>query len=130
MTPLTPGNLDGFRTLLADRRKQLVADIRTKLAEAKGEIVGADETSSVDGGDRAFLELASELDLAMAERDIRELRDLDTAWERLESGRFGVCIDCGNSIAPARLQANPAAARCNPCQTLQESAHREPHNRL
>lgn len=130
MTAISPGSLDGFRRTLAERRNQLVNEIRTKLAEAKGEIVGADETSSVDGGDRAFLELASELDLAMAERDIRELRELDAAWERLENGRFGICVDCGNPIAMARLQANPAAARCNPCQTQRESAHPEQHHRL
>ena len=89
-----------------------------------------DRRSPVDGGDRAFLELASELDLAMAERDVRELRELDAAWERLENGRFGTCVDCGNPIAMARLQANPAAARCNPCQTQMESAHPEQHHRL
>ena len=38
------------------------AEIRAKLAEAKGEIDGADETTSVDGGDRAFLN--SEFNLA------------------------------------------------------------------
>lgn len=130
MKTMSPGDQSGFRRILSERRVQLVAEIRAKLAEARGEIMGTDETSSVDGGDRAFLELASELDLAMAERDIRELRDLDAAWEKLESGRYGICIDCESPITLARLQATPTTSRCNACQTQLESTHPEKHHRM
>jgi RNA polymerase-binding protein DksA len=129
MAGLSPRELDAFRRILDERRKVLIAEIRTKLAEAKGELIGADEVTSIDGGDRAFLDLASELDLAMAERDIQELQDLDAAVERLESGHFGTCTDCSESVAPARLKAYPTAGRCNACQTRHE-AHSPSHHKL
>ena len=36
----------------------------------------------------------------------------------------GVCIDCGDDIAPARRQALPHARRCIDCQELRERAPR------
>jgi DnaK suppressor protein len=111
---------------LAHRRVQLRAEIRTKLAEARSEQVDADETSSTDGGDRTFLDLASELDVAAAERDVRELREVEAAQERIASGAFGTCSDCGVAIAVARLRAYPTAKRCTPCETASEQRQRNP----
>jgi phage/conjugal plasmid C-4 type zinc finger TraR family protein len=32
----------------------------------------------------------------------------------------GECCDCGDKIDPARMAANPQAARCIACQTIKE----------
>ena len=130
MAGFSPRALDAFRRTLSERRAQLVTEIRAKLAEARGERIGVDQASSVDGGDRAFLELAGELDLAMAERDILELRDLDAAYEKLTSGTYGVCSDCAEPIVLARLQAFPSAKRCNDCQTAYETHRQNPRHTL
>lgn len=61
---------------------------------------------------------------AEQERDIDELRAIAAARERMAGGRYGTCIDCGNEIPLARLQAQPAAARCVPCQQRFERSHR------
>ena len=37
------------------------------------------------------------------------------ALERIEDGSYGVCSDCGEEIAEARLQAFPAATLCVKC---------------
>ena len=127
MSEFSPRAIDSFRRSLAEQRAQLVIESRTKLAEAKDERIGIDETSSVDVGDRAFLEQASELDLAMAERDIQELREVDAAMERLANGTYGACGDCVAPIVQARLQAFPSAYRCNACQTAHEAQGGNPH---
>ncbi|MCB1332330.1 MAG: TraR/DksA C4-type zinc finger protein [Roseivivax sp.] len=49
-----------------------------------------------------------------ARRDARR-RALLAALARIESGDFGYCEDCGESIAPARLALDPAAPRCISC---------------
>ena len=48
----------------------------------------------------------------------RELDDLDAAIRRLEAGAYGVCERCGQSIAPARLEARPDATLCIDCARI------------
>lgn len=47
-------------------------------------------------------------------------RDVQTAVEealrRLATGEYGLCMDCGQHIALARLRALPFAVRCLACQ--------------
>jgi RNA polymerase-binding protein DksA len=129
MTAFSSDEITDFSRQLAERRAELLAEIRAKLAEARSEQVDADVTSSVDVGDRAFLDLASELDIAAAERDIRELREVEAAQERIASGTFGTCADCGIAIAAARLRAAPTAKRCSACQTASEQRQRNPLHR-
>jgi DnaK suppressor protein len=62
------------------------------------------------------------MDIAHVARDAEELAGLDEALERVASGDYGACIDCGEDIAVARLSANPAAARCCECQERSERA--------
>jgi RNA polymerase-binding protein DksA len=126
MSAFPAEDLEKLNEDLARRRLQLLVGIRTKLAEARGERVGADETSSIDVGDRAFLDLASEMDLAIADRDIQQLRDVEAAQQRIAARTFGICTDCGEPIAMARLRAFPTAQRCSACQTAEEARQRNP----
>lgn len=50
-----------------------------------------------------------------ARRQARILQ-LTAALERLKSGEFGYCVDCGEDIAPSRLNANPTVTKCISCQ--------------
>lgn len=45
----------------------------------------------------------------------QELADVLAALERMEEGRYGKCVDCGDEIATARLKAIPEALRCIEC---------------
>lgn len=80
----------------------------------------ANHNQEVD--DAALAELETSLDLAAVQRDIQELRDTEAALRRLREGSYGTCSDCEAEIGFARLQANPAAARCIACQTQAERA--------
>ena len=46
---------------------------------------------------------------------------LDTAWQRLKAGRYGVCASCGREISEARLNAHPVATRCLRCEQIYEA---------
>jgi DnaK suppressor protein len=46
---------------------------------------------------------------------------VEAALARLREERYGVCIDCGEPIAPARLLAYPTATRCIECQQTHEA---------
>jgi DnaK suppressor protein len=42
------------------------------------------------------------------------------------NGTYGQCIECGEPIAPARLEVNPTARRCAECQARHEKASGAP----
>ena len=48
-------------------------------------------------------------------REIR-LALLRMALKRFEDGEFGVCLECGEPIPAARLNIDPAFARCVRCE--------------
>jgi RNA polymerase-binding transcription factor DksA len=48
------------------------------------------------------------------------LRQIDDALDRLFSGAYGHCSDCGKRITQKRLAADPAVSCCLPCQQRDE----------
>ncbi|WP_204350221.1 TraR/DksA family transcriptional regulator [Klebsiella pneumoniae] len=38
----------------------------------------------------------------------------------MQQHSYGICVDCGEAIPFLRLQAQPTAMRCLPCQTACE----------
>ena len=49
------------------------------------------------------------------------LRKLEQALRRIENGDYGACLECGETIALARLEAQPMAELCIDCQQARES---------
>ncbi len=50
----------------------------------------------------------------------REIETIRAALNRLDSGSYGICISCGEPIAPARLEALPYAVQCIACAAQAE----------
>ena len=73
--------------------------------------------------DDAVADLERALDATLLERELAELRALESAAGRLHTPEYGVCADCGSDIPYARLKANPAAERCLACQERFERSH-------
>lgn len=44
-----------------------------------------------------------------------EIQKIKAALARLDEGEFGYCTDCGEEIASARLERDPAAGLCVSC---------------
>jgi RNA polymerase-binding transcription factor DksA len=54
-----------------------------------------------------------------------ERQRVEEARKALEEGRYGVCVDCGKDIPPARLEAMPESIRCVEDQSLYEARLRQ-----
>ncbi|MGH7340121.1 MAG: TraR/DksA family transcriptional regulator [Candidatus Rokuibacteriota bacterium] len=65
-----------------------------------------------------------EVAAAVVERRARELDEVNRALEDIDAGRYGVCRECGEAIAAARLKVLPFAIRCLACQANHEAARR------
>ena len=61
----------------------------------------------------------------MGNREQKHLGKIDYALKKIESGDYGVCEECGEEIAPARLEARPITLFCIDCKTLQEQKERQ-----
>jgi RNA polymerase-binding transcription factor DksA len=61
-----------------------------------------------------YRDLASSVD---ADEQVlaRELERIEEALRRLESGRYGYCKVCGQSITLARLELDPTVETCSVC---------------
>ena len=85
---------------------------------------GIDDVSAAREGDNSDDEhdpegttLAFERSQAatLLEQTQDRLGEIDEALDRLAAGTFGICVECGEPIAVARLEARPYAAKCVRC---------------
>jgi DnaK suppressor protein len=73
-----------------------------------------------DVADKAFGRVRAEVEQDLIEISLRELAEIAAVRERVVNGTYGECADCGEAIAPARLEVNPTARRCAECQSRRE----------
>jgi DnaK suppressor protein len=68
------------------------------------------------------IQTASDRHLAISKMDhqSRQLRDVRAAVRRIRDGRFAICEQCDEDIAPKRLAAIPWASLCIVCQEAGE----------
>jgi DnaK suppressor protein len=105
-------------------RRRLMAE-RTRLIEDLGEgIEVPDQMTYGSQAAAASQVFDQQRDLALRDRAIQHLAQVDAALARLDSGMFGQCIRCGREIASARLEALPWAAHCIECQTAIDRGQR------
>ena len=53
-----------------------------------------------------------------------EISKIARALDQIKNNTYGICIDCGETIPMARLEAQPFADRCIRCATAAETARR------
>jgi RNA polymerase-binding protein DksA len=100
----------------AELREAIAAALRaTGDAQAAGL---ANHLEEID--DEPVADLESAIEIAALEREVRELRAVESARKRLHEPDFGLCEDCEAEIPYARLEANPTATRCVACQMQHE----------
>ena len=109
----TPTHLEAdtvaqLKAMLEDERAEILAEA------AEPEALEADLAD--DPGVR--LSEREEVD-AISALQHAQLVQVDAALERIASGTYGVCQECGVEIPVERLEAMPATAYCVDCQVRQ-----------
>ena len=61
------------------------------------------------------------IQLKLKQTDAKILQAIEEALVRMDKGTYGVCRDCGDPIAAARLQAIPWTRVCISCKQKQSS---------
>jgi|SRR5215469_12312381 len=101
--------LQRFQRLLTERRDELQSRLRAG---------GHHHTEAKDEGDRAAASTEAEMSVAQRSQAEGLLRVVTAALQRINEGKFGECLNCGQDIGTRRLEAIPWARYCITCQEL------------
>ncbi|HJS73353.1 MAG TPA: TraR/DksA family transcriptional regulator [Vicinamibacteria bacterium] len=102
----------------ADLREQLLArrrELLDRVQSIETNFRREEEPLEKDAEEQSLQIENDEVLKALDEASRKELASVERAIERMESGEYGICTRCGESIAPARLRALPAAELCIRC---------------
>lgn len=119
-----------LRRKLQERMEQLRSEILEELSRSDQESYGELVQQVHDLGDESFADLLTDINLADLDRHVGETRDIEAALQRLATGHYGRCSDCGEAVGYARLEVFPTAKRCLNCQSEHERRRGERHSTL
>lgn len=117
---LTPQQMTALKTVLQERLAALAEEVRQDLLKSDADRAAMLEDRVRDLEDESVADLIVDLDNADTDRDLAEMREVEAALRRMSQGTYGRCMQCGGPIPHERLEANPAASRCQPCQRMHE----------
>jgi DnaK suppressor protein len=104
------------RELLLNRRQ----DLMRAYAISKGDSQAELDNGTEDYVDYAVNSYAREFLLSLTEMDRKQLLLVEEALNRIDRGEYGYCQQCNEDISPKRLEVQPWARHCLPCQELEE----------
>jgi DnaK suppressor protein len=109
---------------LGEQYDSLLEEVRDELEKSENQqYVELIDRAPADSGDQATGDALADLNLAIIDRHVREIRDIEATRARIADGSFGNCIDCGGDIGYERLLAYPTAKRCFACQRQHEKTY-------
>jgi RNA polymerase-binding protein DksA len=128
MAQFTDEELAQLKARLQQRYLELREEVRGEL-ERSGDQRYVDIAGSVaDPGDDSVADMLLDLNAAVVDRQVREMREVEATLKRLAELDFGDCIECGGEIGFERLMAYPTAQRCIHCQELHEKTYLHENN--
>ncbi len=121
VTPPDASRYDDLKQMLQDRQRELIAEVQGKIRGVRAE--GAEKPHEVmDQGETSEVDIQEDIELALIQMKAETLNKINEALARLEEGRYGLCFECADEIAEARLRALPFAVRCKDCEEAREIA--------
>jgi DnaK suppressor protein len=111
----------------------LLGRLKDELLRKRGEILAAStgtrplpESADVNSRQGDLADQASgnnevHIALKLKQTDAKILQAIEEALYRMDKGVYGICRDCGEPIAPARLEAIPWTRVCIDCKQKQNA---------
>ncbi len=112
-THLSDGELDKFRELLLQARREILGDVDTMQNEALGknraDAAGDLSLMPIHMADIGTDNYEREFTLGLIENETETLKEIDAALKRIEDKTYGVCEATRKPITKSRLKARPWA---------------------
>ena len=112
--------LKKMKTTLSGQKQQILQQLDEEIREGKE----SELDEGMDTYDLASEERDREINLILSDRDRDKLQAIENALDRIEEGEYGICQDCEEDIAQARLEALPFTRLCVACQEEREKEAR------
>lgn len=122
-TGLGKKDLEGYRKLLLEKRGEILGDVASLQTDTRnnGGNLSNMPLHMADVGSDNF---EQEFRLGLVESERRLLEEIDSALLRINHGVYGVCLQRGEPISRARLDAKPWAKYCIEAEREMEKRHR------
>jgi RNA polymerase-binding transcription factor DksA len=118
------------RQISPNQRAELAATLQLRLAEfdrdrnthlnGLTQVESARETLLQDADDACQRAGEHEVEGIVADIDLIEASEIQSALQRIHGAAYGLCINCQAAIPFDRLRLVPQTLRCAACQTLYE----------
>jgi DnaK suppressor protein len=110
-------NVQTHKDALLKKRGEILESGGIKPLQASME----NNTRQGDMADQASGNNEVHIQLKLKQTDAKILQAIEEALARIDKGVYGVCRDCGEPIAEARLKAIPWTRVCITCKEKQSS---------
>jgi DnaK suppressor protein len=107
---MNAGELQRYKTLILDKREELLAEFDTKVLAPATRAAGGDMM------DQARADAEADIQISLRQVDTQTLREVEAALARINRGTFGVCEMCQQPLSEARLEAVPWSPICRKCK--------------
>jgi RNA polymerase-binding protein DksA len=104
---------DGLRRQLEQKKQELTARLERITANLR-------RGYEADSKERAKQLEDSEVVDALGNEARKEIAKITAALQRIDSGNYGICGQCGAEIDRGRIEAHPYAKECIDCARLDE----------
>ncbi len=114
-TRLTDEELEFFRQMLLEKRRELLGDVATMEDQAmrgSDSAGGLGSSMPIHMADLGSDTWEQEFTLGLIEKERSLVREIDEALDRIQQRTYGVCMATGRPITKARLKAKPWAKHC------------------
>ncbi len=121
MSQMTKNEFAQVEMKLRERQSALLEEVRKELDQRENQhLASVMGNHPGDSGDVSLADWLADLNILRVDRQIRELREIETKLAQVREGTANECVDCGKPIGLQRLLAYPTAMRCVACQEKHE----------
>ena len=107
--------MEEIRKILLEEKEKIGVEIKSKQLN-----LSDIERDVGDEVDNSMVEQERELNLLLQDREKQHLEAIEEALQRIETGEYGFCDECGDQIDQKRLIVMPLAQLCITCQQNEE----------
>ena len=107
--------MEEIRKILLEEKEKIGVEIKSKQLN-----LSDIERDVGDEVDNSMVDQERELNLLLQDREKQHLEAIEEALQRIETGEYGFCDECGDQIDQKRLMVMPLAQLCITCQQNEE----------